>query len=489
MSWRDNSTFKKSSALDDSEKDFLKLAKKLREIFKLEEKASKGETLEKKQQEKVDEKEKLIKDIAAIAGKLPGSTDLLSKNQDIVEVLPASLVRGMEKQRREVQAKEKEDEARRQRREEKEREERSKAVWMSRHDRCILNIAVSRNDGYIFTCSKDKYVLCWSMEEPLLKCCCTYGGHHGAVFAIDCSEGAPGAPARLISGGADGQVLCWATGLGKKKRDGSDWQEIVAGPVNSFDHGGSVRVLRWCPFDAPGGPQRFAIASEKLVDRPAAVSIWSMDARGRVDKLLKLEGQLPGKANDLRWAGGAKTKLLSAHDNGYVGVWNAQPEGGDPGKALLKTIKLHSAPIASLCLSPDGGCVVTASHDASSKVVDITTPSTDTLATYKGVNRFNAVAVSSDYKPGTEGHLVIGGGRDPMVVTKSVLDEDEFEAKILDSESGVPVAAAKGHFGPIHCIVAMPWLDPKGAFATCSEDGCLRVHAMDGSTIHADRVE
>mmetsp|Transcript_159147 Transcript_159147/g.296603 ORF Transcript_159147/g.296603 Transcript_159147/m.296603 type:complete len:482 (-) Transcript_159147:65-1510(-) len=481
MSWRNESTFKPSSALDDSEKDFLKMAKKLREIFKLEDKAKKGETLEKKQQEKVADKEKMIKDIAAIAGKLPGSTDLLDKNPDILEVLPASLVRGLEKQRRQVQAKEKEEEERRERRLEKEREERSKPIFMKRHDRCILGIAVSQIDGYIFTCSKDKYVNCWSMENPLLECVCTYGGHGGAVFAIDCSEGTPEAPARLISGGADGKVMLWATDVGRRK------PKSVASPLTTIDHGGSVRVLRWCPFDAPGGPQRFASASEKLVERPAALVIWSMDARGRVEQRLRIEAQLPGKANDLRWAGGAKLKLLSAHDNGYVGVWLA--EGSDPAKALMKTIKLHSAPIASLCLSPDGNAVLTASHDASAKVVDITKPATETLATYKAVRPLNAVATSSDYKPGTEGSLIVAGGRDPMVVTKSVLDEDEFEAKILDSESGEPVYVARGHFGPVHCIYPMHWLDPKGAFATCSEDGCLRVHALDGSTLYADRIE
>lgn len=485
MSWRNESTFKKSSALDDWEKEFLKLAKKLREILKLEDKASKGETLEKKQLEKVAEKDKMIKDVAACAGKLPASTELLDKNPDIVDLLPSSLVSGVQKKRREVEAKEKEDEARRQRRAEKEREERSKPIFMDRHDRPILNIAVSKEDGYIFTCSKDKYVLCWSMEETVLDCVCTYGGHQGAVFALDCSEGTRAAPARLISGGADGKVMLWATDAGRKK------PKSVAGPLVSIDHGGSVRVLRWCPFDAPGGPQRFASASERLVNTPAAITIWSMDPRGRAEQQMRIEEQLPGKANDLRWAGGAKMKLFSAHDNGYVGVWLA--EGSDP--SLLKVIKLHSGPIASLCLSPDARCLVTASHDASAKVVNISTPATETLATYKAVRPLNAVATSPDYKAGigegavAEGNLIVAGGRDPMVVTKSILDEDEFETKILEVENGMPVAAAKGHFGPIHCIYPMHWLDPKGAFATCSEDGCLRIHALDGSTLHSDRIE
>merc|ERR1719324_1903360 len=110
--------------------------------------------------------------------------------------------------------------------------------------------------------------------------------------------------------------------------------------------------------------------------------------------------------------------------------------------------------------------------------------------TYKADRPLNAVAATSDFAAGGKGNLIVAGGRDPMVVTTSSLMEDEFEAKILDSESGMPIAAAKGHFGPVHDVVFMPWLDDKsGGFATCSEDGCLRVHAMDGRTLHSDKIE
>lgn len=157
---------------------------------------------------------------------------------------------------------------------------------------------------------------------------------------------------------------------------------------------------------------------------------------------------------------------------------------------MMKTIKLHSSPIASLCLSPDGKAVITASHDSSSKVVDISNPATETLMTYKADRPLNAVDVSSDFDQNSgAGQLIVAGGRDPMVVTTSSLMEDEFEAKILDSESGMPVAAAKGHFGPVHDVVFMPWLGESGGFATCSEDGCLRVHGMDGRTLHSDKIE
>lgn len=471
MSWRAESTFKPSSALQDEEKEFLKIVKKIRDIAKLQEKIDKGENLDARQMDKVNERDNLLKSLSALAGRLPGSTEVLDKNQDVVDMLPDR--EKIKRKQRETQEREKQDEVRRERRAEQQREERNKPVFMTRHDRPILGIAVSE-DGYIYTCSKDKFVLCWSTESTLLICVCTYAGHRGAVRGIDFT------PGRLISGDSDGKIMLWDTNAPKKERCS------VSSPISTFEDGGNVQVLRWCPFDEAGQPQRFASACEKLASKPAAIAVWRVTGK-KADCLLRIEN-LPGKANDIRWAGGAKTKILSAHDNGYVGVWSAEPAGAG-ANYLLKTIKLHSAPIASLCVAADGKSLITASHDKSSKVVDISTAATETLMTFKADRPLNAVDVTTDFAAGGEGQLIVAGGRDPMVVTTSSLMEDEFEAKILDSESGKPIAAAKGHFGPVHDVVFMPWLGENGGFATCSEDGCLRVHALDGSTIHSDKLE
>lgn len=477
MSWRAESTFKASSALADEEKEFLKLVKKVRDIVKLEDKVASGEKLQASQLAKVGEKAALLKDVAKYGGWLPASTEVLDKNQDIVEMLPREAMETIMKKQRQAQDKAKQDDDRRARRQENDRQERARPEFMCRHDRPILAITVTQ-DGYIYTCSKDKFVLCWSMESQLLKSICTYAGHRGAVRAVACSG------TNLISGDSDGKILLWDKDAGKKKAC------CVSQPLATFEDGGNVRVLRWCPFDNPagysdksGGLCRFASACEKLASKPAAIAVWNLKGR-TAELMLRLE-DLPGKANDLRWAGGAKTKLLSCHDNGYIGVWLAEGAG-----SLLKTIKLHEKPIAMLCVTGDGKAVVTASHDSSVKVVDISTPATETIATYKADRPLNALDVSADYVPGTSGNLVVAGGRDPMIVTTSCLMEDEFEAKILDAENGMPIAAAKGHFGPVHDVVFMPWLDnERGGFATCSEDGCLRVHALNGSTLHSDKLE
>merc|ERR1719235_168143 len=153
-------------------------------------------------------------------------------------MLPQKAKQDIMKKQREAQDKAQQDEQRRARREEKEREERNRPEFMTRHDRPILGIAASK-DGYIYTCSKDKFVLCWSMENPLLVCVCTYAGHRGAVWAIDAS------PSGLISGDSDGKIMLWDRDAGKKR------PQSVSPPLSTFDDGGNVRVLRWCPFDNP----------------------------------------------------------------------------------------------------------------------------------------------------------------------------------------------------------------------------------------------
>lgn len=324
-------------------------------------------------------------------------------------------------------------------------------------------------------------MLCWSLEKPLLRCVCTFAGHSGAVFALDVCAAAPPAPAWLLTGAADGQVMLWQ---GEPSRHASG---SVVAPAHTLDHGGIVRVLRWCPFDdaeAPAAGRRFASSSEKLGSKPPFIAVWQVSPKGAVTKLLQLQ-DLPTKANDLQWGGGAKTKLFSAHDNGYVGVWLVEGPG-----SLLKTIRLHTGPVSSLCLTADGSVLVTASHDGSVAAVDVTTRETETLATYKVDRPLNAVAISGDFKAGSAGKVIVAGGKDPRDVTRSKdLREDEFEAKVLDASSSDQLASGKGHFGPIHALLALPRLGPGGAFASASEDGCLRVHGMDGRLLHSDTLQ
>lgn len=473
MSWRAESTFKPSSRLADDEKDFLKLAKKIRDVIKLEERVAKGETLEGLQKEKLESKENLIKEVAVIAARLPGETQIFEKNPDITELMPDSALEKFHK-------KATQDQQHRDRVAKKELEKREKPEFMTRHDKPIVDVAVSADGQHLFTCSKDKYVLCWTLKDKLLQVVTTFAGHKGAVFAVDAAPDASG----LASGGADGEVNFWPADPAKLRAG------TVVPPEASLNHGGIVKVLRWCPFDSQEGSEgrRLASASEKLVSKPPAICVWRVRRRGQAECYIRIDDAkvLPGKANDLRWGGGGKVKLFSAHDNGYVGVWSAEAPGG-----LLKTIKLHSAPIMSLALSQDGATLVTASHDGRSSAVDVSKPSTDVLMVYKANRPLNAVCISPDFRAGEDGHgeVVLGGGKNARDVTTQATLEDEFESKILDAVTGEEKASTtKAHFGPVHRYCLISGISKGIAFASVSEDGCLKVHGPDGRMLHSDVI-
>ncbi|CAL1148685.1 unnamed protein product [Cladocopium goreaui] len=463
--------YQKQSAFAEDEKEFLKLAKKLRDILKLEEKVKAGESLAQNQLEKVNSKETLLKEVTALAGKLPGDSDVLEKTQDITALLPATAVQGIERRR-------KQELERRQSREKKQEEERRAPVFMCRHDRPILGVCVSADGRYLFTCSKDGYLICWSLEEKLLKALYTFAGHTGAVFTLDVTS----APPLLISGSADGQVNFWEGDPARLK------PLTVTSPKKTLEHGGRVRdqldgvlpvLLKSWGFELGKHFLQRSIESST----PAMIAVWNASPAGEAEKLLEIK-DLPGKANDLQWGGGGKLKLFSAHDNGYVGVWLAEAPG-----SLMKTIKLHNAAISSLTLSSDATTLVTASHDKTSKAVDVSQPATETLATFELNRPLNAVAVSKDFQPQKTGTVVLAGGKDARDVTRAKdMQEDEFEAKVIDSASGKILAAGTGHFGPVHGLLSLPRIGTAGAFATVSEDGCLKVHGLDGSLLHSDTL-
>lgn len=460
MSWRAESNFKAASALNDDEKNFLKVAKKIRESLKLEEKARAGDKLDAKQQEKIQAKDAAIKELVQIAGKLPGKSEVFDKNPDMVEYLPRSLLQNANQKKEEDARRERQDAERRSRKEEAERAERNRIEPQYRHARPITDVTVSSDGKYIYTASKDKYVIGWSTKDKLLAPVFTFGGHDGAVWAIDIS---PEPPMRLATGGADGKLFLWpATGK----------QNVIPADVQA-QHGGIIRVIRYCPFDS----SLMATATEKFGATAPFIATWRVSGRS-VEQQLKLT-DLPGKANDMRWCGGQKTKIFSAHDNGYIGVWDAEP----PGK-LLKTLKLHTGPVTSLFLAADGITLLTSSKDGSALAVNVSTPEMPTIQTWKANRGLNAVAASPDYPQGKDAAVVIAGGRNEREVTTSKLLADEFEA-FIHSADGDLWGSGKGHFGPVHALRFVPG----SGVCSVSEDGCVRVHDLYGELLHADTAQ
>jgi len=78
-----------ASSLTDQEKQFLKMAKKVREMFKLEELDAAGNTLDTTQRKKLESKHSLLSELIDLAKRLPPESELLSRNKDLMENVPA----------------------------------------------------------------------------------------------------------------------------------------------------------------------------------------------------------------------------------------------------------------------------------------------------------------------------------------------------------------------------------------------------------------
>jgi len=77
-----------TSALTEQEKAFLKTAKKVREVLKLEA-ASKGKDLDQMQAKKLEGKQALLLELSSFEKDLPLESDLRSKNKDVLDALAA----------------------------------------------------------------------------------------------------------------------------------------------------------------------------------------------------------------------------------------------------------------------------------------------------------------------------------------------------------------------------------------------------------------
>merc|ERR1712137_646517 len=351
---------------------------------------------------------------------------------------------------------------------EREHQDREKPQHMLSHDRPITGVTATADGAFIFTCSKDKTVICWSTEHSHLESVRTYAGHNGAVFSIALSS----TPADLLTGGADGMVMLWRN-PGPPRRGGP---LVVTTPDLTVNNGGIVRIVRWCPFDDAPNCRRFAVGAEKLGQRPPTVGVWRV-----VDGKPSLESDWRVKANDLRWVG--RMKLFTVHDDGCVVGWLVNR----PGDAVSVS-KVHAGPIAALSTGANDGMLLTASHDKTASVLDISGEGEPVVVTTFEADRpLNTVICTPDFCANESGAIIVAGGRHEREVALSQLLRDEFEVKVLDPRDGKPTGAGAGHFGPVHDLTFLPRtrMEPRGVFVSVSEDGTLRAHNTDGELVHS----
>lgn len=473
MSWRAN------SHEQDAQKEFLKLAKKLRDIKKLEDQKT---PVEPNQQVKLAQKGSLLEEAAALADHL--NQEWWEKNEDIYALLDAvsrstvdaALAQKAAKQKQQEQAKQERiaaanspSSARGPGRPATEMR-KVPEIFANRHERPVTDLAYDDRHGLLYSSCKDKLIICWDCAgEDKLVAVATLCGHEGAVYCID----VVGERDELVSGGADGWLCWWSAdpASGKvKPGGGKDKKEKIATPTRRFNYNHIIRGLRAHP------EKGICLYTDKFPSAPPHLALLSYDEPSQV--LWRTETMFENAKTHhitLNSVGGAK--VFSCHEDGCVRVWGMPQEESQssqeikiPEPKLLKKMKLHEAAI--LTLNWHKHLLLTASTDMTVKAINTASRELPTVYTAKANRPLRAVA-AYDFPEDKCFGFIYGGGRDPKDVTTSNLLPDEFE--FYQSWFGAfntTIQSRHASVGPLHRIM---WLHGLGRVISAGEDGEVRM--------------
>lgn len=442
--WRAASTFTPTSALSDNEKAFLKAAKQLRGIWKLESAGS----LDSKQQEKIAGKQTVMDELCALCPKLPGATDLLEKNPDVAAAIPAKMHPKKPAASPPSPA-----------------GKGGKAppptgkggyaaaparpappkVPEPRHERPVCCVAVSADGERVFSCSKDKLVLQW-ISTNLSKAERQYFGHNGAVYGVDADRDGDGI---LCSVSADGQALFF-----KEQRDAG-----VSEPVNEAAVGGIAKGVKWSPA---GSSRRVAVFTDKIGQTPPSLVILSVKMDGGAIRTVEEQRIAPKSANPpptvaIFWH--SAEEIGTAHADGWIRIWR----GGAPTQSV-------QGPRGLVHVSKEAGFLIASSLEGSAHLYSADTLEPVRAITPEPPRPIRAAALSPGFAEDDLSWLVVAGGRDPRDVTTTGHKEGEFECALL-SPLGKQWHSYKSHFSPVHTLATMP----NGGFVSGGEDGCVNL--------------
>lgn len=440
--------FVTQSQLTDAEKEFLKITKKIREIVKLEEKITAGEQLAENQRSKIDHKADFVKELLKCAKLMPAKSDIWEKNQDMAHLLPKEEIARLTKTREQkINTEKRQEVVAEQKFQERHERRREEVEPQTQHSRAITAVVYDPNTELVYTSSKDKFVLEWTIEIPRLRSTRTLAGHDGSIWCVDlCEEG-------IISGGADGNVCIFP-------RKGNE----VTRAIRTVPVGGVVKSLQVNKNDADTHGY-IAVAGDKVGATKAYITVLKPDMTE-----VWRNTEFPTKCTDLVWGVAGGSPVISAHEDGRLAVWNALTG------ARLTVVHLHDGPIWSLTRC--GTFLTSASQDKTAKVVDLSTKDFTTL--HKVTANRPLRTCTYDGK----GTLVYAGGREPRDVTTSSLLDDEFE--IFTSWEGKVWKTQSAHFGPVHQVLFETKTDDPETFFSISEDGTFRFWATDGELLAKD---
>lgn len=314
------------------------------------------------------------------------------------------------------------------------------------HERSLTQIKYNREGDLLFSCSKDKSVCVWFIENG--ERLGTYEGHQGSVWTCDANWDST----RLATGGADFTVRVWdvETGNNITTIDDNAGLQATAKSVN-FSYCGNLIVF-------PSGAEMRKIPRLNIFD--IRVNPGEGPVRSRELPREDYDNGIPIKT---LW-GFNDEFILSGNDNGNLYVWDKNNLD-----MLYKNETGHSGQINDMQLSQDQTMLVTASKDTTAKLFDAV--NLDHLKTYKSNAPVNSAAIS----PRSQ-HVVIGGGQDARDVTTTTARDGKFEARFFHLLMEEEFGRVKGHFGPINTIQ----FHPNGkSYCSGAEDGFIRAHKFD----------
>jgi WD40 repeat protein len=292
------------------------------------------------------------------------------------------------------------------------------------HTREISSVCWSPDGKRLASASSDQAVKVWGAErgqEAL-----ALEGHTGIVTSVSWSPDGK----RLASAGQDGTVKVWEAVTGRQA-------------LSLKGHNDSV----WCVCWSPDG-RHLASAG-----RDGTVMVWDA-VRGR---RASFKGHT-GAVMSVCWSPDGR-RLASARGvwdrhqrwaSGVVTVWDA--ETGQEAH----TFQGHAAQVRSVCWSPDGRRLASASEDGAVKVWDAES-GREALSLKGHTQPVSSVCWSPDGR-----RLASADGEGGK----------SGEVKVWDAETGQAVLSLKGHTDQVHGVC---WSPDGRRLASAGADGTLRV--------------
>mmetsp|Transcript_32652 Transcript_32652/g.82857 ORF Transcript_32652/g.82857 Transcript_32652/m.82857 type:complete len:317 (-) Transcript_32652:475-1425(-) len=249
----------------------------------------------------------------------------------------------------------------------------------------------------------------------------TFQGHKGAVWSCVLNQ-----PALLAAtGSADFTAKIWDACTGNE--------------LHSFQHNHIVR----CTAFAHGSNRLATGGMEKLI------RIYDLEKPTEAPEQLAPQ---PASIRCLAWLHDDNLLLCSYTDKNGISVIDTR------SKQQVQTIETD-APVSSIEISYDGQYMTT----AEGRVVRMF--HTSGLRQFKQHKLTGAAnAESASYCAAR--NLFVAGGEDMWV-------------RVFNADSGAELECNKGHHGPVHAVRFAPTYE---SYASGSEDGTIRIYAVDGNS-------